>query len=303
MENFSAEYLYEILVKLVSTPIFSVKNTPITFTSILILSLLLYGVFVASKLAKKTLLHRVFPKVKIELGTQYTLARLSQYLIVVLGFIFAFQFIGIDLSGLTVIFGLLSVGIGFGLQNLTSNFVSGLIVLFERPISVGDRVLINDIEGDVTEINIRSTKIQSIHNISYIVPNTDFVSNTVVNYSHGESHIKIDINVGVSYSSDLDLVKKVLREIGESHPAVDKSKGVEIFLVSFGDSAWDMRLRVWIRDPKKRLHVVSDINSLIVDVFRKNMIEIPFPQRDLYLRGLSAPEWNSEDHKKLKNEN
>lgn len=292
MENISIETILEFLRKAASTPLFTVKETPITLSSLLVLLVLITIIVIASKMLKRALLKKLFTRFSMEIGTQYTLARLTQYLVLSLGIIFAFQFVGIDLSGLTVIFGLLSVGIGFGLQNLTSNFVSGLIVMFERPIAVGDRVLVNDIEGDVTEINIRSTRIQSVNNVSYIVPNTDFVSSTVVNYSHGEPEIKVDVEVGVSYSSNLDLVKETLFEIGKNHPEVNTTRNPpEVFLLSFGDSAWNMRLRVWIDNPKRKMYVLSDLNSSIVEKFRERNIEIPFPQRDLYVRGLSAPEW------------
>jgi small-conductance mechanosensitive channel len=284
MENLTPDQLYNFLVELLSTPIFKVKETPITIVSVLILLVILWGVYSVSKITKKVLLKKVFPKAQMELGTQYTLARLTQYLLMTLGIIFAFQFIGIDLSGLTVIFGLLSVGIGFGLQNLTSNFVSGIIVLFERPISVGDRVLINGIEGDVTEINIRSTKIQSVNNISYIVPNADFVSGTVVNYSHGDKRIKEDIDVGVAYSSDVEKVRSVLFVVAKSNKDVLKFPEPEVFFMNFGDSSLDFRLRVWIEDPKRRPEIHSDINFAITEAFRKHHIEIPFPQRDVWMR-------------------
>lgn len=296
MEHVLIDSVLEFLQKAIYTPLFIVKETPITLSSLLVLVILIAIIVFASKTVKRIMLRKLFTRFSMAIGTQYTLARLTQYLVMSLGIIFAFQFVGIDLSGLTVIFGLLSVGIGFGLQNLTSNFVSGLIVMFERPIAVGDRVLVDDIEGDVTEINIRSTRIQSVNNISYIVPNTEFVSNTVVNYSHGEPDIKVDVEVGVSYSSDLELVKQTLYEIGSNHPEVNSLRNKpEVFLLSFGDSAWDMRLRVWIDNPKRKLYVLSDLNSAIVKKFREKSIEIPFPQRDLYVRGLSAPEWKGKE--------
>lgn len=284
MDNLTPEQLYNFLSSLLSTPIFKVKETPITIVSVVILAVILWGVYTVSIITKKFLLKKVFPKAQMEIGTQYTLARLSQYLMMTLGIIFAFQFIGIDLSGLTVIFGLLSVGIGFGLQNLTSNFVSGIIVLFERPISVGDRVLINGIEGDVSEINIRSTLIQSVNNVAYIVPNADFVSGTVVNYSHGDKRIKEDINVGVAYSSDVEKVKSILMDIAQNNKNVLKTPEPEVFLLNFGDSSLDFRLRVWLSNPKNRLDIRSEINFAIVHEFRKNNVEIPFPQRDVWMR-------------------
>jgi len=292
MENIPFDSIIEFLQKAITTPLFTVKETQITLSSLLVLMILIALIVVISKMLKRAMLKKLFTRFPIEIGTQYTRARLSQYVVMSLGIVFSFQFVGIDLSGLTVIFGLLSVGIGFGLQNLTSNFVSGLIVMFERPIAVGDRVLVDNIEGDVTEINIRSTRIQSVNNVSYIVPNTEFVSSTVVNYSHGEPEIKVDVEVGVSYNSDLELVKKTLFEIGSNHPEVSSLRNKpEVFLLSFGDSSWDMRLRVWVDNPKRKMYVLSDLNSAIVEKFRERKIEIPFPQRDLYVRGLSAPEW------------
>lgn len=282
--SFSAEELYNFFATLLSTPIFKVKGTSITVVSVFILLFLIFCVFLVSKFIKKILLTKIFPRAQMEIGTQYTLARISQYLLVVLGVIFSFQFIGIDLSGLTVIFGLLSVGIGFGLQSLTSNFVSGIIVLLERPISVGDRIMVNNIEGDVTEINIRSTKILSVHNIAYIVPNADFVSGTVVNLSHGDKRIRINISVGVGYNSDVEKVKQALNDVAFENSDVIKSPEPEIFLTNFGDSAWDMKLRVWIADATKRIQITSDLNFAIVHKFREFGIEIPFPQRDVWMK-------------------
>ena len=210
--------------------------------------------------------------------------RINHYIIIIIGAVVAFQFIGIDLSGLAVIFGLLSVGIGFGLQNITSNFVAGLILLFERPIKIGDRVLVGDTEGDVTDISIRSTTIRSLNNVSIIVPNSEFVSSNVVNWSHGDSKIRLNIEVGVSYNSDLDMVLKCLYEVAQENKDVLKYPKADVLLKEFGDSSWNMVLRVWINDPKGHHIVRSDINCAIVRKFRANKVEIPFPQRDLHLR-------------------
>jgi len=200
------------------------------------------------------------------------------------GTIVAFQFIGIDLSGLMVVFGFLSVGIGFGLQNLTSNFISGLILLFERPIKVGDRVTVGDTEGDIEEINMRSTTVRSLNNISIIVPNSEFISSTVINWSHTDLKIRLDIDVGVSYNSDLDLVLRSLQEIAVENAEVLKEPTPEVLFIAFGDSSWNLRLRVWLNDPKRHQRVRSDINCAIVRKFRERGIEIPFPQRDLHIR-------------------
>ncbi len=200
------------------------------------------------------------------------------------GTIISFRFVGIDLSGLAVIFGLLSVGIGFGLQNVTSNFVAGLILLFERPISVGDRITVGNEEGDVTAINMRSTSIRTLSNITVIIPNSEFVSAHVVNWSHGDPKVRLEIPVGVSYSSDLDTVIKALEEVASEHPEVLKAPKSDVLLRKFGDSSWNMELRAWISDPKRHPVITSELNCAIVRKFRKYGVEIPFPQRDLHVR-------------------
>jgi len=156
--------------------------------------------------------------------------------------------------------------------------------MFERPITVGDRVEVGDKEGDIIEINIRSTKIRTLNNISIIVPNTQFVENDVINYSHGDSTFRLDITVGVAYSSNLDTVLKALNEVAEEHPKVMKFPRHQVHLSEFGDSAWEMQLRVWIPNVKERYILRNELNQAIVRKFEEMKVEIPFPQRDLHLR-------------------
>jgi small-conductance mechanosensitive channel len=270
--------------KFAQYPIVTINQNPVTLTSITIFCVVL-GLFVLlSRAIRRIMVRRLFVRFELREDTRYALVRITQYTVVVIGGIVAFQFIGIDLSGLAVIFGLLSVGIGFGLQNLTSNFVAGLILLFERPIRVGDRVSVGETEGDVREINIRSTTIRSINNISIIVPNSEFISSTVVNWSHGDPKIRVDIDVGVSYGSDLDAVLRSLKEVAEENPRILREPKPIVYHMGFGDSAWNMRLWVWIDNPKEHRLIRSEINCAVVRKFRENGVEIPFPQRDLHLR-------------------
>ena len=178
--------------------IFTINQTPINLTSIILFFIIIAAFFTLSKLIKNRLLKRLLTKLNIDSGLQYTMIRLTHYIIVFVGLIIALQFVGINLSGLAVVFGFLSVGIGFGLQNITSNFVAGLILLFERPIKVGDRVTVDDKEGDVQNIKIRSTTIKTLNNISIIVPNEKFISSSVINWSYGDPKIRVDLEVGVS---------------------------------------------------------------------------------------------------------
>jgi small-conductance mechanosensitive channel len=266
------------------TRLFTIGSTDVTLSAIFVFLSILLIIVVFSRLFARKLIDRILIRLQIEEGTRYTFRRVIELTFILIGVIIAFQSIGINLSGLAVIFGLLSVGIGFGLQNITSNFVAGLILLFERPIKVGDRVTVGGIEGDVIEINIRSTTIRSLNNIDIIVPNSEFVSSQVVNWSHGDRKIRLDIEVGVSYNSDLETVLRSLKEVALENPEILRDPGPDVHLREFGDSSWNMKLRIWIDNPKRHPAVRSDINCAIVRKFRENGVEIPFPQRDFHLR-------------------
>jgi len=278
------EELFSYISEILNLKLFTLNQVPITVISILIFLLLITAFVLLAVAVRKGLNRRLLKHFRMDAGTRYTLSRISQYIIITIGALISFDFIGIDLSSLTVIFGLLSVGIGFGLQNVTSNFISGLIILFERPISVGDRVMVNNIEGDVTEINIRSTMVRTVNNVFIIVPNSEFVSKDVINYSHGDPSYRLDVNVNVSYGSDLDAVLKALKEVADENDSVMQNPKPEVHLIEFGDSAWNMQLRSWIPDVKHYPRVRNELNQAIVRTFRKYEIEIPYPQRDLHVR-------------------
>src|SRR6266542_969415 len=264
--------------------LFEINKTAVTPSSI-VMFLLFIAVFgMASHLLQRLLKAHVFSRLRIDEGIQYTLTRITHYLIMIVGAVVAFQFIGIDLTGLAIILGFLSVGIGFGLQNITSNFVAGLILLLERPIKVGDRIMVGNQEGDVVEINMRSTTIRTLNNVAVIVPNSEFVSSKVENWSYGDETVRVDLNVGVSYESDLETVIRSLREVAAEQPQVLKNPAPDVLHTGFGDSAWNMRLRIWLEDSQRHLEVHSEINCAIVRKFQQNRVEIPFPQRDLHLR-------------------
>lgn len=264
--------------------LFEFNRTPVTPASLVMFALIIIGFYVFARLLDRLVSRKIMPRFRIDQGIRFMLSRVTHYLIMIIGFLVAVQLIGIDLSGLAVIFGLLSVGLGFGLQNVTSNFVAGLILLFERPIQVGDRVTIGDTEGDVIAINMRSTTIRSLDNISIIVPNSDFISSRVTNWSHGDPKIRLLIDVGVSYNSDLAMVFQALEEAAAEHPETLESPRPDVLLRGFGDSSWDMTLRVWIGNPGGHHLIRSQVNCAIVRKFREYGIEIPFPQRDLHLR-------------------
>ncbi len=274
----------DVFVQVMQFKLFEINQTPITPSSLLMFILVILLFFLVSRLVNRGILKRILSRFQIDPGIQYNLVRVGHYVVMAVGAVVAFQFVGLDLSGLAVIFGLLSVGIGFGLQNITSNFIAGLILLFERPIKVGDRIMVGDTEGDVESISMRSTTIRSLNNISIIVPNSEFVSNNVINWSHGDPKIRLDIEVGVSYDSDLEKVIESLREVAADHPRVLRNPEPEVLLSTFGDSSWNMRLRAWIAQPKRHYVIRSEINCAIVRKFRERGVEIPYPQRDLHVR-------------------
>lgn len=282
--DYSVEETFQYIWDLLQVQLFTIQDTPVTFFKVVIFILLLIGFSILASFVKRFLNKRILPRFIKDSGLRYTLSRISQYIIVVIGIFISFQFLGINMTGLAVIFGFLSVGIGFGLQNITSNFISGLIVLFERPISVGDRVSVSDVEGDIEEINIRSTTVKTLDNISIIVPNSEFVSRNVINFSHGDTTYRLSIDVGVSYSSDLDKVVKALNEVAEESDDVLKNPKHDVHLRTFGASSWDMKLLVWVSDVKERYRIQNDLNQAIVRKFAEYEIEIPFPQRDLHVR-------------------
>lgn len=278
------ESIYEVIHDLFQFTLFEINQTPVTLLSILMFVLFITLFFIGSRLISKVLRKNVLPRFQLEENTRFLMLRITHYVIMITGTVVSFQFVGIDLSGLAVIFGLLSVGIGFGLQNVTSNFVAGLILLFERPIRIGDRITVGETEGDVTAINFRSTTIKSLNNITIIVPNSEFIANQVINWSHGDPKIRLDIEVGVSYNSDLEAVLQALHEVAEEQKEILRKPEPDVLLSSFGDSAWNMLLRVWIAHPNRHHKIRSEINCAIVNKFRDKNIEIPFPQRDLHVR-------------------
>jgi small-conductance mechanosensitive channel len=279
-----ANGIWEKIKAFWSMPLLTINQTPVTIASILIFILIISGFVLLSRVLKNKILKGLLSRLHLDPGLQYTLLRITQYIVVFIGLVIALQFIGISLSGLAVILGFLSVGIGFGLQNVTSNFVAGLILLFERPIKVGDRVSVGDTEGDVTTINIRSTTIQTLNNISIIVPNGQFISQPVINWSHVDKKIRINVNVGVAYASDLDKVLMALREVAEQNPEVLKDPAPDVLFREFGESSWNMQLRCWIAEPTRHIPIQSDLHCAIVRIFRREGIEIPFPQRDIHVR-------------------
>ena len=229
-------------------------------------------------------------------GLRYTIARLFRYLLVTFGVLFVLQqAFDLDLTSLAVIFTALSVGIGFGLQYIAADIASGFILLFERPIRIGDRITIGEDEGDVQSINLRTTVVTTNDRISIIVPNSRLVSQRVINWSYGDPRARISIPVGVAYHADVDLVTETLILAAEGIENVLTDPAPKVQFLKFGDYSLDFRLLVWTRQPRRHPQIKSDINYRIEELFRERGIEIPYPVQDLRLTGLSLPADRSAD--------
>src|SRR6266849_3813368 len=233
----------------------------------------------------RLLQHRISKRAYLDPGLRYTLGRLTQYLIVTMGVLFALSLgVGVDLTSIAVLLTALSVGIGFGLQYIAADIASGFILLFERPVRVGDRITIGTDEGDVQSINLRTTVVATNDRISIIVPNSKLVRERLINWSYGDPRARIAIPVGVAYNSDIDLVTRTLIKATEDVDNVLRDPAPKVQFLKFGDWSLDFRLLVWTNRPRIHTQIRSDINYRIERLFREARIEIPFPQTELRLR-------------------
>jgi small-conductance mechanosensitive channel len=246
-------------------------------------------IFAAALLLSRTLSRllqsRISKRAYLDPGIRYTLGRLTQYVIVTIGILFALSLgVGLDLTSIAVLLTALSVGIGFGLQYIAADIASGFILLFERPVRVGDRITIGTDEGDVQSINLRTTVVATNDRISIIVPNSKLVSQRLINWSYGDPRARIAIPVGVAYNSDIDLVTRTLLKATEDVDNVLRDPRPKVQFLKFGDWSLDFRLLVWTSRPRLHTQLRSDINYRIERLFREAKIEIPFPQTELRLR-------------------
>lgn len=191
--------------------------------------------------------------------------------------------LGLDLSTFALIGGGLSVGIGFGLQQIVANFISGILLLFEQSLRPGDVIEINDQLGTVEKLSVRATVVRTNDNIEMIIPNEQFLTNSVTTYTKTSRLVRISVQLGVGYDSDPHLVRRVLLETAVLHELVEQNPAPAVFLTAFGDSSLNFRLAVWTRQPRQIPRIRSDLFFLIWDAFQQHNITIPFPQRDLNL--------------------
>lgn len=265
----------------------TVGTRRITLGLVITAGALLYGSLLASWILQATLDEGPFSRRQLQAGVRISISRLIHYGFVLVGFLLALVTLGFEFREFAIIAGALGVGIGFGLQAIVNNFVSGLILLFERPIKVGDYIQLGEQWGEIKRIGLRSTLVRTFDNSEIVVPNSDLVSNQVTNWTLSDRKSRITLPVGVAYGSDVTLVMRTLLESVKDNPLVLKIPDPQVVFSGFGESSLDFRLLVWITDVDSRLRAQTEILQEIDRRFRQLGIEIPFPQRDLHLRTMA----------------
>ena len=231
----------------------------------------------------------LFPRLRMDEGAKYATLTISRYSVFVLGIFFGLSEVHLDLGRLGWLMAAVGVGLGFGMQAIVANFVSGIILLIERPVRPGDTVTIGDMSGKVARINIRATTIVNFDRQEVIVPNKDLITTNVTNWTRSDTVNRLVISIGVAYGSDVDAVSAILMRIATEQPEVLSDPEPSVIFMAHGESSLDFNLRVFLPSPSELMILRDRLNTLINKEFAAAGIEIPFPQRDLHIRSSCVP--------------
>ncbi|MBN3894941.1 MAG: mechanosensitive ion channel [Nostoc sp. NOS(2021)] len=284
---FTRQWSYQIsniLITSFTSPILTLGKNPYSITELIILIGLLFGLVIFAGTVTNFLRSRILYFPGINRGAQEAIVILFKYGLIFIGTLVLLQIWGLDISSLTILASALSVGIGFGLQDIAKNFGSGLVLVFERPIQVGDFVEVGEYTGIVERMGARSTEIRTLDHVSIIVPNSRFLEKEVINWSHRNPISRLHLPVGVAYSSDPKAVQAALLEAASKHPNVLQAPSPLVLFKEFGNNALNFELLVWTAEPNKQFLLKSDLYYIIYEVLQQRQIEIPFAQLDLHMR-------------------
>jgi small-conductance mechanosensitive channel len=271
--------------RILDLSLFTLGETRLTIGLLFRLIILVWLLFFVTGRIKKWIVENLLGRSRIDIGVRQATASIVRYVLVTIGFIVILQTAGIDLSALTILAGALGIGVGFGLQNVTNNFVSGIIILFERPIKVGDRIEVGSVSGDVVHISARATTVITNDNIAIIVPNSEFISEKVTNWSYTDRDIRFNFPLSISHETDPDMIRRLLLEVVSVHNGVLKDPKPDVLLDEFCESSTKLILRIWTREYTNRPGVLrSELNYLISRKFREHGIKLPYPQRVVHVR-------------------
>ncbi len=272
------------VIGILNEPFFESGTTRLSVITLILLVPIFGLASWLAHLTKQAVESRFLERIGLDPARRFSIASLVRYIVLIVVMVIGLSMVGINLSSLAVMLGVLGIGIGFGLQGVVANFFAGIVIILTRPIKEGDRILVHDYEGTVEQIRIISTVINTLTNETIIVPNSELVNRYIHNYSYEDVSIIVVNWVQVSYNSDLDRVGEVLRQVALSNPFRIEDREPRVFFRSFDDSGISVSLGTWIRDARERLLASSWSNLEIWRAFKTNGIEIPFPQRDLHLR-------------------
>ncbi len=271
-------------------PLIVLGKSSITLWVILLNLIVVLTFFNVSARLKSWILNSMAQRKGVNISNWRAAITLSYYAFLAIGLVGILQSTGLDLSLFTVLTGAIGIGVGFGMQTIFSNFISGVIILLEKPIKLGDRIEVGDVAGNVHSISVRATTVITNDNVAIIVPNSDFISKQVINWSHSGSDVRISISVNVSYDSDPEVVAHLLKEVAGKEPGVLKSPAPVVRLAEFGESALRFSLLVWTQEFSDRTGALKSLlNFRVLKIFRENHIHMPFPQRDVHIHNAAAP--------------
>ncbi len=269
-----------------NAPLFSLGEEPVTPLSLVVLLAIVAITWIVAGRVRWLFERRLAHVAGLNESARHTIGAIARYSLIIVGFYVGLRSVGFQLDAILVVFGALGVGIGFGLQNITNNFISGLILLAERPVAIGDVVDIGGELGTVERVGIRATTLRKFDQTQAIVPNGELISSVVTNWTLDDRRTRIDFFVGVAYGSDVRLVERLLRETVTGHEDVLEDPEPRIFFVEFGDSSLNFRVLAYVADIGERFAALSDLHFGIDAAFRRHDVEIPFPQRDLHVRSV-----------------
>jgi small-conductance mechanosensitive channel len=275
--------MIDTLLQYLRTPLIVLSGTPVTTLTVLIALAIVVIARIAAAVIGRSV-ERVLAARGLDKGLRHSVGKITRYIVLMIGVFVALGTMGVDTSAIMAGGAVLLVGIGFGLQKLAENFISGLLLLIERPVRKGDFIDVGGVLGTVEDIGLRATRVHSRDGVTVIVPNANLISGTVINHTVPTADRRIWIKLGVAYGSDLDLVVRVLTDIAAADPNISKQPAPEVRFENFGDSALDLALVAWIPEAKDDLIIASQLRFAIDKAFREHDIEIPFPQRVVHTK-------------------
>lgn len=285
--------------ELLDVAVISMGDTRITLWSLLYLTIFVVLLLWGTRRIQRWLTTGPLLRTRLDAGARQAAGAIARYVLLLIGMLIVVQTAGINLTAFTVIAGAVGIGVGFGLQNIVANFIAGLIIMFERPVKIGDRIVVDDVAGDVIEVGARATVVLTNDNIAIIVPNSKFITENVVNWKYIDDRIRFHVPVSVAYGSDPRQVEQVLLEVAKEVPEVLDYPAPAVRLQEFGDNGILFELLAWSSSlMHRRGRMVSTLNFMIHEKFTAAGIQFPFPQRDIHIRSgvLAVRRAAKEDH-------